>query len=187
MSFPHPETFNGSFLSQGKNESPCSAVDTYQIWLLMISDLTSYNLSFVLVYSRHIDLWPPNSLTHTHTHTHTDTSQQVSTITQGENCLVFEQKDDMIWFSLQNNHPGCLLRLNGRWVRQMDGETPGGYWESSRQDLGDSHRNVEYTSEVEPRKSVDAFKKMRKVKNNVQIFHLSNLDDKAGINWSRRR
>ena len=137
------------------------------------------------VFQTHWSLTP--QLTHTHTHTHTDTSQQVSTITQGENCLVFEQKDDMIWFSLQNNHPGCLLRLNGRWVRQMDGETPGGYWESSRQDLGDSHRNVEYTSEVEPRKSVDAFKKMRKVKNNVQIFHLSNLEDKAGINWSRRR
>ena len=93
--------------------------------------------------------------THTpHTHTHTDTSQQISTITQGENCLVFEQKNDMIWFSLQNDHPGCLLRLNGRWVRQMDGEPPGGYWESRRQDLGDSHRNGEYTSEVEPRKSV---------------------------------
>ena len=101
-----------------------------------------------------------HTLTHTHTHTHThtlthtDTSQQVSTITQGENCLVFKQKDDMIWFSLPNNHPGCLLWLNGRWVRQMDGEMPGGYWDSSRQDLGDSHRNGEYTSEVEPRKSV---------------------------------
>ena len=74
----------------------------------------------------------------------------------------------------------------------MDGEPPGGYWESRRQDLGDSHRNGEYTSEVEPRKSgwiVDYvfLKKMTKVKNNVQIFNLSNLDNWAGINWSRRR
>ena len=76
----------------------------------------------------------------------------------------------------------------------MDGEPPGGYWESRRQDLGDSHRNGEYTLEVEPRKSVGGLlttllkkKKKTKVKNDVQIFYLSNLDNWAGINWSRRR